>query len=411
MAFRPAPKGDRSLKQHWPKFRSALFWVHLTLGLAAAVPVFIMCVTGVLMAYQVQIENYIDHRGIESHAPAPGVMRETVPPLTTALTIGKLIEITHKTRGVDPESVTLFRDPSRPVEMELKANSGAVYRDAHSGVVIGASSHQARQFFQQVTVWQTVWHLALGVSGPHQRQFRTLARAANAVALLSLFLGIALWIPRRWRWPNLRAIAFPRWGKPGRARDFNWHNAIGIWSAIPLLIIVWTAMAMSYDWASRLTNWDSDSQAGETHSATLDPNPSQPRPLSLDALLSRAKQQDARWKAITLFVPHDDSSPVHFAIGMKNYTAIGTIAGLMLDRTGNAVYFTPAGAAGISPPTFIRFGHTGEAWGLAGQTIAAVASLGGAILVWTGLALSLRRWRSWQSREAKSLARAAQTSR
>jgi uncharacterized iron-regulated membrane protein len=39
----------------------------------------------------------------------------------------------------------------------------------------------------------------------------------------------------------------------------------------------------------------------------------------------------------------------------------------------------------------LRFLHTGEALGLAGQTIAGLVSLSSAIMVWTGLALAWRR--------------------
>ena len=39
--------------------------------------------------------------------------------------------------------------------------------------------------------------------------------------------------------------------------------------------------------------------------------------------------------------------------------------------------------------------HTGEAFGFFGQTIAGLASLGGCFLVWTGLAMAWRRFRSW----------------
>lgn len=42
--------------------------------------------------------------------------------------------------------------------------------------------------------------------------------------------------------------------------------------------------------------------------------------------------------------------------------------------------------------TWLRYLHTGEALGLFGQIIAAIASLGAAVLVWTGLALSWRRF-------------------
>ncbi|HMH07120.1 MAG TPA: hypothetical protein VK579_10620, partial [Terriglobales bacterium] len=38
-----------------------------------------------------------------------------------------------------------------------------------------------------------------------------------------------------------------------------------------------------------------------------------------------------------------------------------------------------------------RFTHTGEAFGIVGQTIAALASAGASLLVFTGLSLALRR--------------------
>jgi hypothetical protein len=41
--------------------------------------------------------------------------------------------------------------------------------------------------------------------------------------------------------------------------------------------------------------------------------------------------------------------------------------------------------------------HTGEVLGLAGQTIAGIASFGGAVLVWTGLSLAWRRFVQWRA--------------
>ena len=48
---------------------------------------------------------------------------------------------------------------------------------------------------------------------------------------------------------------------------------------------------------------------------------------------------------------------------------------------------------------WMRFLHTGEALGAGGQLLAGIGSLGAALLVWTGLALALRRLtRSWRAR-------------
>jgi uncharacterized iron-regulated membrane protein len=35
-------------------------------------------------------------------------------------------------------------------------------------------------------------------------------------------------------------------GLAGRARDFNWHNVIGIWCAPVLLVLTLTGAIMSY---------------------------------------------------------------------------------------------------------------------------------------------------------------------
>ncbi|NJM54172.1 MAG: PepSY domain-containing protein [Blastocatellia bacterium] len=38
----------------------------------------------------------------------------------------------------------------------------------------------------------------------------------------------------------------------GKARDFNWHNVIGFWSSLILIILTLTAAVISYQWAGNL---------------------------------------------------------------------------------------------------------------------------------------------------------------
>ena len=76
-------------------------------------------------------------------------------------------------------------------------------------------------------------------------------------------------------------------------------------------------------------------------------------------------------------------------------------AQLALSRTdGRVLKWEPfsAGSPGRRARSILRFAHTGEVWGIAGQTLAGLVSLGAAFLVWTGLSLALRRLRSAWSR-------------
>ena len=49
--------------------------------------------------------------------------------------------------------------------------------------------------------------------------------------------------------------------------------------------------------------------------------------------------------------------------------------------------------AGRRARSWLRFAHTGEVAGVVGQTVAGLVTAGGAVLVWTGLALAWRRFR------------------
>jgi len=65
-----------------------------------------------------------------------------------------------------------------------------------------------------------------------------------------------------------------------------------------------------------------------------------------------------------------------------------------LNRNTGAVVKTIAfadGSLGQRLRAFVRFGHTGEYRGWPGQAIAAIVSLGACVLVYSGLALAIRR--------------------
>ena len=105
-----------------------------------------------------------------------------------------------------------------------------------------------------------------------------------------------------------------------KARDFNWHNAIGFWSAVPLFIVVLSAVVISYTWAGNLVY----RIVGETPPA---PRANQPAPApanndkpqvdlanNLNSAWLRAEQQVSDWRSITLQLPASASAPLTFNI-------------------------------------------------------------------------------------------------
>ena len=119
---------------------------------------------------------------------------------------------------------------------------------------------------------------------------------------------------------------------------------------------------------------------------------------------TQAEQQVPGWQSISLRVPAPGASVV-FNIDRGDGGQPHLRSTLTLDAgTGSLVAFETFSdlTLGRRIRNTMRFAHTGEVLGLPGQTVAGIASAGGAVLVWTGLALAWRRFRAWMGRRDRS---------
>jgi uncharacterized iron-regulated membrane protein len=135
-----------------------------------------------------------------------------------------------------------------------------------------------------------------------------------------------------------------------------------------------------------------------------------PAVMSLDGLnaaWTRAENQVSGWKTISLRVPTAPAMPAVFTID-QGYAGQPQKRGtLTLNRaTGEVVRWETFDSLsrGRQLRSWLRFSHTGEYYGLIGQTIAGLVSAGGAVLVYTGLALALRRFLAWRKRKSAATA-------
>ena len=119
----------------------------------------------------------------------------------------------------------------------------------------------------------------------------------------------------------------------------------------------------------------------------------------LNRPFEQARTQDRSWQRITMYMPSSQNpETVQFTIVNGREGRPDRSAQLMLARdTGEVIRWEPfaQNSAGRKLRIWFRFLHTGEAGGVAGQAIAAIASVGAAFLVYTGTALAIRRFFNW----------------
>ena len=374
------------------RLRKIIFWCHLPVGVTAGVVILIMCVTGVLLAYEKQITSWADTRGYRAAPPTAE---------TRHLPVDTLLAKARESRGTNPTAITLKSDPSAPAEIAFGREAAALFVNPYSGQALGDGSQRVRSFFRGVTDW----HRWLGAKGENRNVARAITGASNLGFLFLVTSGFYLWWPRNWNLKALRNVTWFRRGLPGKARDFNWHNTIGFWCAPALFLIVISAVVISYTWAGNLVY----RIVGETPPAPRanqqPQNPSSPAqpPTDLNAAWSVAEQQVSDWRSISLQLPTSASGPLTFNIDSGTGGQPQKRAQLVLDRTTGAVTrWEPFSSytRGRQLRSILRFMHTGEVIGIPGQTIAAIVSLGGAFLAFTGLALAFRRFYAWISKRA-----------
>ena len=372
------------------RLRKIIFWCHLPVGVIAGIVILIMCVTGVLLAYEKQITSWADTRGYRSAPPAAE---------TQQLPVETLLAKAREGRGANPTAITLKSDPAAPAEIAFGRET-TLFVNPYSGQVLGEGSQRVRSFFRTVTDW----HRWLGAKGENRNVARAITGACNLGFLFLVVSGFYLWWPRNWNLKALRSITWFRRGLPVRARDFNWHNTIGFWCAPALFVIVISAVVISYTWAGNLVY----RIVGEAPPAPRANQPSQPTsstdlPTQLNGAWLVAKQQVPDWRSISMQLPTSASAPLTFNIDSGTGGQPQKRGQLVLDRTTGAVTkWEPFSSytRGRQLRSILRFAHTGEVAGIAGQTVAGIATLGGAVLAFTGLALAFRRGYAWLGRRA-----------
>lgn len=397
----------------WSVLRPVLFWTHLAAGLASGIVVLIMSVTGVALTYQKQMTAWADLRGLEGAPPAAGATR---------LPADALIARLRSDSAVAPTSIVWRAGANQPVEMVLPEGR-RVFVNAYTGEVLGSGSAAMRKFFRVMTDW----HRWLAMSGDQRAKGRAITGASNLAFLVLVLSGIWLWWPR-----NLSRIAFRnvmsfRRGLSAKARDFNWHNVIGFWSFAPLVFVVASGVVISYPWASDLVYRvageapparSAPAAAGAARQAA-EPQSTRgaPRGNDRDAApvagvvrvpvetafanaVSTAAHRMPDWRAISLTMPRSDTASFAFTIDRGMGGEPHKRAQLALSREGVETRWQSFSDQSTARQwrSILRFAHTGEVLGVVGQTIAGLVSLGATLLVYTGIALSWRRWRAWRAR-------------
>lgn len=357
--------------------RKIIFWFHLVCGLTAGCVILSMAVTGVLLGFESQIVEFAERnqRYVE------------VPAAREVLNSEKLIELASVSYPEEHASaITVFYNPARSVLVQF-GRGKSVYINPYTGAVLGGSS-KTHDFMH----WVERWHRWLG-----NKEFgQPITGFCNAVFLLLGISGIYLWWPRNGSRAAFSRIVWFQKDLKGKARDWNWHNVIGLWTWPFLIITTTTGLIMSYSWANDLLFQIADGEKPAARAPRQSEGKGRPTvaPHNLDSLIDLARVQIPVWESVNVRFQTEMDKPVQISITEKSRPVRKRSVMTVNPSSGDIKKWEPYSEQSLGRRLrgWVKPLHTGEAAGLAGQTMSSLAAFGWIVLVYTGFALAWRRF-------------------
>jgi uncharacterized iron-regulated membrane protein len=369
--------------------RKTFFWLHLIIGCSAAIFIFLMSITGVALTYERQMIQIAER---SDYPAVPSSISQTLP-LSEILMIAESYP-TKKTAQIMVEN-----QPNAPIVVK-DGRKKVAYLNPYTGEEMAVPGQGTKNFLGKLRAF----HRWLTLDGKFSETGRWVNGIANIIFAVLILSGLYLWLPKR---VNKRALK-QRLTLSGNyvnktARNSQWHNVFGIYMAPILFVLVVTAFFFSFKWPGNTLKSYVSTESVALAKPTEISNQQAALQLPIATQLATLNALYPYWQTIQFSLNSSlESKPMDsqlFKVDQGNggepqkrmSVLMNTVTGKLVQEQKFEQLSTYSKLR-----SYIRFTHTGEAFGIVGQTIAGLASLLACFLVYTGIMLSWRRYQNSQ---------------
>ncbi|WP_295181465.1 PepSY domain-containing protein [uncultured Christiangramia sp.] len=212
-------------------FRNFMTDVHLWLGLASGIILFLVCFSGTMLVFEKEIESIFAE---ELH----------VVPSSEKLSIDELTSRMSEKGTVS--SVSIPTEASEAYEFRVKTSPedrrGTTFMmDPYSAEILKPEPSPLDGFFS-VMFRMHRWLLLDTSIG------RPIVGVATIIFLFLSISGIIIWFPKKWKWKAFKPGFKIKWSANWKRINHDLHNTLGFYSCIFLVIMILTGLCWSFEW-------------------------------------------------------------------------------------------------------------------------------------------------------------------
>ena len=343
--------------------------VHLILGLSSGIVLFIVAITGCIVAFEEELKSvvYADYY-------------EVKPTTSTSLSLEKVVDIAQKEYPtINVKNIHVKPLKTSSIEIVFQ-NDQTVFVNPYTGVVLGNMNEDEGFFGIALELHK---NLCLGETG------KTITAISALLFFILLISGIILWWPRKKT--QLKQHLVIKRGVNWRKKNFDLHRVLGFYASWIILFTVLSGLVWAFDWAEDGLYWITNSKKQprvEVESAVAQLKETQ----SIDAIYAHSISHFPTHKECILQFPENESGVFRVVFRYADNGFFRRIDNLYFDQYSGKM-ITKRLFSKLSTGDQIRISniniHTGKALGLTGQLLVFFASLICASLPITGFLIWL----------------------
>ena len=377
--------------------RNAFRTLHLWMGLASGLVIFIVCLSGTIYTFRAEIERWIDPEKYY----AVGIEGKKI------ISADSLISIMEEKVDGKLTSVMVPGDKSMNWQMTFKKTNHTAAGDApspktyfinpYTAVIAGEPGGSTSDFFG--TIMKIHRWLLLG-----DKTGRIIVGIATIIMFFMVMTGLILWFPARLK--NLKQGLKIKTSANWKRVNHDLHNTLGFYSFTILLIMTLTGLCWSFEWYRNglSTVLGAKVFKGRTEKPVLSgANRSANGPVSVAVLLSETDRYFPYEGNSRLSIPEDDNAAITITKSATGFFSVASVDRLMFDRfTGEVLNMESFSHKPLNAQIAdsIKLIHTGEIFGTASKIIYFLACLIATSLPVTGTLIWLNKMKKKQRNTA-----------
>ena len=371
--------------------RKLFFWFHLITGCTAATFIFLMSITGVALTYERQMIQSAQR------ADFPDIVNDNA----TRLALDNIIEIAKTYETKRAPAISFSKEINAPFVIK-DGRKTVAYLNPFTGDEMLEPGKGTKQVLGNIRAF----HRWLTLDGKFSETGRWVNGIANVIFFLLILSGLYLWLPIKFKKRAFKQkLILTKNHQNTQARDYQWHNTFGFYMTPVLIVLVFTAFFFSFKWPADTLKSYVSTQGTPLPKAEKLNDGEFAQQLTMQALLLKVADDNPDWQTLGYALSKGPLNIQTFQVDMGNgaqahkrkSVLVNTLSGEFVAEQNFEDYSTYRKVR-----TYIRFLHTGEIYGIFGQTLAGIASLLACLLVYTGIMMSVRRWEKSRSKAVKS---------